>query len=167
VTRRPRRFRRAPHPVPPVPKQRWLEMTLSASLRSEEHIASDRAARPSTVRRPPRVRHRSEDPLGLRRHPKTPPEMGRVSAPAGIRRHRRNRTQPAPRRSPKAPPVHQLALSSPRPKPRRFLSGPEAPSIPLRDRSLVDSSPGPKSLRIEHLRSTRWRPKPLSNRTSG
>jgi hypothetical protein len=62
----------------------------------------------------------SEDPFSLRRRQKTSSEKGRVSVPAALRGARKVRTRLAPRRSPKAPPAFQPALSSPGPKPRRL-----------------------------------------------
>jgi hypothetical protein len=120
VARRPRRFRRAPHPAPRRPKPPWLETTLSTPPRSEDLAGSDRAARPSALRRPHQVPRRSEDPFGLRGCPKTSLEMGRVSVPAEIRRARRVGTQLTPLGLPEG------ILGSPA---GALLSEAEAPSI--------------------------------------
>jgi hypothetical protein len=110
-------------------------------VRSRSSVYTGRAFRSSETRRsrrlgPPRRRRPGPkaallpacSPFPSRRHPKTPPDGVGVSVPAGIRRHRRFETRLARRLGPKASSVYQPALSSPGPKPRRFLSGAEAPS---------------------------------------
>lgn len=172
----PRLLRRDPK-APPLPA--------CSPSRSTEYLSSDGSRRPARLRSAPKstlvpfglpVPRLSEDRLGSLLGPKT------RSGSTGIRRRRR-RWAGCP-----LPPTSEDSVGvgpSWRPCAARRLRrltnwrsplrgrspvdsspGPN-PSIPLRDRSLFDSSPGLGSLRFEHLRSTRPRPKPHSNRTSG